>query len=228
MRFETILFDLDGTLTESAPGITKSIQYALKEVLNIEASLQDLECFVGPPLNEAFPAHYGTDEATTIELIRKFRERFETIGIYENALYPGIAQMLSALYSADIRLAVASSKPEHFVHRILEYFDVYRYFSSAIGSSPDGELSEKGEKNTARSEKDLIVESSLLSMGIRKEDYSRVAMVGDRHYDIQGAHANGIYAVGVSYGYGSAQELKEAGADFIAPSVQELQAFLLS
>ena len=226
MKFETVLFDLDGTLTESGPGITRSVQYALKTI-GIEADLSELGCFVGPPLNEAFPERYGTDEQTTIELIRRFRERYETVGLFENSVYPGIPELLQRLSAAGLRLAVASSKPEVFVHKILEHFGIDSCFLAAIGPSLGGELTAGTKSSNSRSEKELMIEAALLSLGLTEEDRRKTVMVGDRCYDIQGALANGIHAIGVSYGYGSLDELTAAGAESIADSAAALEKLLL-
>lgn len=224
--FQNILFDLDGTLTDSGPGITRSVQYALGKLGIDEPDLVRLRTFVGPPLSDSFVRQYHLTTAETAKAVAYFRERYTVTGVYENALYPGITQMLKDLKAAGRHLAVASSKPEPLVLTVLEHFQIMPYFDVVCGADPARE-----EDGVARgSDKDIIVRRALSLLG--EEDCTaacgeETAMVGDRCYDIDGAHANHVAAVGVSYGYGSREELVQAGADFVADSAEDLRRFLM-
>lgn len=213
-----LLFDLDGTLTDPKVGITTCVQYALQSFGIEEPDLDKLECFIGPPLKESFMEFYGFSEEQAKEAVEKYRERFRDTGIYENELYDGIPQMLRTLQSKGMYLAVASSKPEEYVRRILEHIKIDKYFCVVVGSEMDGTRSAKA---------DVIKEAlTRLSEG-ESIQADQVYMIGDRRHDIEGARENGIESVGVAYGYGSMEELKEAKSDYIVRSVEELQKFLL-
>ena len=213
--FEYILFDLDGTLTDPKEGITKSVQYALASVDIDEPDLDKLEPFIGPPLHESFMEFYGFDRDMAMKLAEKYRERFNVTGIFENKIYPGIADMLKVLKEAGCKISIASSKPTVLVERILDHFDIRKYFDSVVGSNLDG----------TRTKKEEVVEEALRQLACVKE---KTAMVGDRKFDIEGARAFGLIGVGVSFGYAQGNELEEAGADYIVDSVEELQKLLLS
>ena len=212
--FEYILFDLDGTLTDPKEGITKSVQYALASVDIDEPDLDKLESFIGPPLHESFMEFYGFDRDMAMKLVEKYRERFNVTGIFENKIYPGIADMLKALKESGCKISIASSKPTVLVERILDHFDIRKYFDSVVGSNLDG----------TRTKKEEVVEEALRQLACVKE---KTAMVGDRKFDIEGARAFGLIGVGVSFGYAQENELEEAGADYIVDSVEELQKLLL-
>ncbi len=228
-KFECVLFDLDGTLSESALGITKSVQYALREIGVDEPDLKKLECFIGPPLNDSFRDFYHVEDDATIQmLVDTYRERYAVKGIFECEMYEGVGQMLKDLHEAGIRLAVASSKPEEYVLRIMEYFQVAQYFDVVKGSGMNDERDRKDEKGTDNKER--IVREALA--GLRGEEdpeefHKGCAMVGDRHFDIYGARNNGVTSIGVTYGYGSFEELREAGADYIVDTVSELEHLIL-
>lgn len=214
--FNYILFDLDGTLTDPKLGITSSVQYALRALGIEEPSLDKLEPFIGPPLADSFREFYGLDEGQVKTAIVKYRERFNDRGIYENEIYPGIAEMLAALKASGKKLSIASSKPTRFVERILDYFDIRTYFDVIIGSNMDG----------TRSKKEEVVEEALRQMLPSEmtpaEKKAAVAMVGDRRFDIEGAREHGITSVGVSFGYAPEGELEQAGADHIVDTVNAL------
>lgn len=219
--FEYILFDLDGTLTDPKIGITSSVQYALRAFGIDEPNLDKLEPFIGPPLADSFMEFYGFTREQAEQAIVKYRERFDNQGIYENELYEGIDKMLLALKKSGKTLAIASSKPTSLVIRVLEYFQIKQYFDYIVGSELDGR----------RSKKEEVVEEALLLMLPAQlnaqERKERVAMVGDRKFDIEGAKAFGLTSVGVSFGYASEGELESAGADHIVDTVSELQELLM-
>lgn len=226
--FQYILFDLDGTLTDPKLGITGCVQYALHEMGIEEPDLDRLEVFIGPPLVESFMEFYGMERRQADRAVEKYRERFAVKGIYENELYPGMKEMLAALKEAGCHLAVASSKPEPFVKRILEYFGIAEYFDVAVGSGLDGSLGQKEDvvREALRrlGEKEGAADGALS----KKEEIRRSAvMVGDRKYDVTGARALGLCCVGVSFGYAQPGELEEAGAWRIADDVETLGRILL-
>ena len=209
---KVILFDLDGTLTDSAPGITACVQYALEKLGKPEPDADKLRCFVGPPLKEQFMSYAGFSEEEAVEAVRYYRERYTESGMYENSLYPGVEELLAFLKDRGCVLAVASSKPEPFVRQILEHFHISGFFNEIVGASLD-------EKRTGKAE---VIEEALkrLDMASSRQD---VVMVGDRSYDILGAHECGIQCIGVGYGYGSMDELIKAGVTYVADSVEELE-----
>ncbi len=214
--FRCVLFDLDGTLTDPKEGITKSVQFALYQQGIKEPDLDKLEPFIGPPLKDSFMDLYGMTSEQALTAIEDYRKRFAPIGIFENKVYTGIPQMLEKLKAAGMKLAVASSKPELFVNRILEHFELSQYFDVVVGSNLDG----------TRGKKEEVVEEALNRLG-EKTDKITCAMVGDRRFDIQGAKEYGLTAVGVAYGYAGKGELEAAGADYIAKTVKQLEQFLL-
>lgn len=213
-----LLFDLDGTLTDPKLGITTCVQYALEDLGIHEPDLDKLECFIGPPLTDSFKEFYGFDEEQTKRAVAKYRERFSTVGLYENEIYRGIPKLLSDMRKCHMKMAIASSKPTVFVEKILEHFKIRQYFDVVVGSELDG----------TRSQKDLVVQEALnqLFKGKRVEK-DQIFMIGDRKFDVEGAKAMGIESIGVAYGYGGVEELMEAHADYVVRSVEELRRFLL-
>ena len=213
-----LLFDLDGTLTDPKVGICTCVQYALASFGIQEPDLDKLEPFIGPPLKESFMEFYQMDSETADAAVEKYRERFRDTGIFENKLYDGIPEMLKTLCGKGLFLAVASSKPTVFVERILEHFNIARYFKVVVGSELDG----------TRVNKDEVVEEALKRLFEDKPvQKDQVYMIGDRKFDVEGARALGVASVAVTYGYGKMEELKAARADYIVRSVEELQKFLL-
>ena len=207
-----ILFDLDGTLTDSGPGITRCVQYALASFGIEEPDLEKLNCYVGPPLLESFMnfAGLGCEEAQ--QAITKYRERYEAEGIFENEVYGGIPEVLAYLKEQGKILAVASSKPEKYVEQILEHFEIRKYFTVVTGS----------EMNETRTDKGEVIAETLRRLGA-EDSRSDVVMVGDRSYDVIGARENGLLCVGVSYGYGGREELEAAGAAKVCDTPEELK-----
>lgn len=213
-----LLFDLDGTLTDPGVGITTCVQYALQSFGIEEPDLTKLEPFIGPPLKESFKEFYHMSDEQAEEAVEKYRERFQDTGIFENEVYKGIPEMLRLLQSKGFYLGVASSKPTVYVERILDHFDLRKYFYVIVGSELDG----------TRVNKDEVVMEALNRMFAYKPiQYNQVYMIGDRKFDVEGAKARGVESVGVTYGYGDIEELKVAKADYIVRSVEELQKFLM-
>lgn len=211
--YHYVLFDLDGTLTDPKEGICKSVQYALHARNIEEPDLDKLEPFIGPPLQRSFQEFYGMDEEHAKAAVAKYRERFEKTGLYENELYPGMKEFLVSLRKKGIHLAIASSKPQEFVEKILKHFEIRQYFQVVTGSEKDGRRSEKNE----------VIEETLSRLfHERKIPTDDILMVGDRKFDVEGAKAFGLKCAGVSYGYGEEKELKDAGASYITDNLEEL------
>lgn len=216
--YQYILFDLDGTLTDPKIGITTCVQYALHKMGIEEPDPDRLEPFIGPPLIDSFREFYGMNEEEAVRAVEYYRERFSTVGLFENEVYSGIPELLARLKKDGRKLAIASSKPTVYVKKILEYFSIYEYFDIIVGSELDG----------TRCRKEEVVEEALEQLSaddkFRKRD---AVMIGDRKFDIEGAKAHQIPSIGVNYGYAIDNELVEAGADCVVGNVKELSEVLL-
>ena len=213
-RIKNVLFDLDGTLTDPAEGITNALMHAQRR-LGMEVSPREaLYVFIGPPLIETFMSEWGLTRAESEQALVYYREHFGTKGLFENVPYPGIGDCLAELRAAGLRLFVATSKPEPLSLRILEHFDLLKYFEAVAGSTMDEQRTRKGE----------VIAYALKTYGL---DRAETVMVGDRKHDVIGARENGLPCIGVLYGYGSRAELTEAGAAALAADLHELTALLL-
>ncbi|WP_252230065.1 HAD family hydrolase [Clostridium sp. ZBS15] len=209
-EYDYIFMDLDGTITDPMIGITKSIQYSLKHFgINVE-DINTLTKFIGPPLKDTFNLYYGFNEEKTVEAIEKFRERFASVGLFENDVYEGMEKVLKSLKDRGKTLMVATSKPKFFAEKILDHFGLSKYFTFIGGSNMDETRSKKSE----------VIEYVLSENNIT--DLSNVVMIGDREHDIIGAKEFNIDSIGVLYGYGNYDELKEAGATYIVKDLDEL------
>lgn len=209
------MFDLDGTLTDPQVGITRSIQYGLEKMNIHEEDYEKLLTFIGPPLMNTFRTAYSMSDEDAALALKYYRERFSTVGLFENTVYPGIPQLLEQLKQQGKRLYVATSKPTEFSVRILEHFGLAGFFEAIVGSNLDGSMVEKDE----------VIACALARLG--PYDKTKIAMVGDRKHDVIGATKNNIASIAVAYGYGSDAELRNAEPDYILPSVQELTDFLM-
>ncbi len=207
MKFENYLFDLDGTLTDPALGITNSILYALEKKGYPTPPREDLFPFIGPPLVDSFRDYCGISTEDARVMVDIYREYFSTKGLYENVVYENIPSVLKALQDRGIRLFVATSKPEHFAKQILNHFDLSKYFTFIGGSTLE----------ETRTKKEDVIHYVL---DRNQLDPSKTLMIGDRIYDVEGAHHCGLSAVGVLYGYGNKEELSPA--DFIVSTPLEL------
>lgn len=212
-KYKIILFDLDGTLSDPKMGITKAVQFGLSKMGIIEENIDDLEHFIGPPLEISFMEHYDMTQAEAGQTIEFYRERFTRKGMFENELYDGIISLLQTLKNQQFKLAIATSKPTVFAKKIAAYFQIDTYFDHIIGSHLDGTRIEKGD--IIQYIVDLYKDNPL-------EEF---IMIGDRKYDIFGANKVGIDSIGVTYGYGPEMELQEANPTIIKHSVSELAAF---
>lgn len=214
-NFEYILFDLDGTLTDSGEGITKSVQYALKSFGILVDDLKELNKFIGPPLKDSFKEYYNFDEEKAQLGLVKYREYFAEKGIYENKLYDGIPELLEVLKKNNKKIVLATSKPEVYARQILQYFKIDKYFDFAAGADFEETRVNKGD----------VIKYALQEANIT--DLSKVIMVGDREHDIIGAKENNIKSVGVLYGFGDVIELTQARAEHIVKDTEELLNILL-
>lgn len=208
--YSTILFDLDGTLTDPGRGITNSVAYALEKRNITVPDKTELYRFIGPPLADSFAKFYGFSDEECQTAIEYYREYFKDRGIFENEVYEGVPEMLRELTAAGKRIILATSKPEEFAVRILDHFELAKYFDFAAGATMDG----------ARSKKADVIRYALDSCGIT--DVSSCAMIGDREHDILGAAAVGMDSVGVLWGYGSPKEFEAAGAVYTAENVGDI------
>jgi len=209
----TILFDLDGTLTDPKEGITRSVQYALSRFGIEVADLDRLEPFIGPPLKHSFMDLYSLSEEQALQGIEWYREYFRDRGIFENRVYEGIPEMLDELSTRGFSLAVATSKPTLFAGQILDHFGLSRFFRYVAGSNMDLSRSDKGE----------VIAHALEELACSE---GNALMVGDREHDIIGAKKNGIPSVGVLYGYGGPEEIARADPTYTAPTVGGLSGLL--
>ena len=215
MRFEHILFDLDGTLTDPAPGITNAIIYARKKWGLDPGSNEDYYKFIGPPMPQSFVEYWGFSLEDAKRFLAYYREYYTVTGLFENAPYPGIEDLLRRLNAAGRKLYVATSKPTDMSVRILERFGLAPYFDAIVGSDP----------HKPDSTKAVVIRTAHARCSL---DMARTVMVGDRSYDMEGAKECAIPCVGVLYGFGTRQELTDAGADRIAETVEDLAGILLA
>ena len=210
--YRYILFDFDGTLYDTVEGIEKSAQYALNK-LGVEAEIEELRCFAGPPLVDKFMEMYGFSHEKAWRARELFQERYIPIGVYESRPFPGMDEFLSALRDKGLTLAVATSKPLALAEQLLEGAGLRGYFSAVRGSTL------KGNNNTKRE----IVEAVIADLGA---DRGECVLIGDTKYDVEGAHAAKVRCIGVRYGYAAPGELEAAGADAIVSDLDELEKML--
>jgi phosphoglycolate phosphatase len=209
-----LFFDLDGTLTDPAEGITRCYAYALAKLGRAAPGQAALEPFIGPPLREVFRELLETEDTDLIEAaVGHYRERFAAAGMFENRAYPGVKALLEALIVKEFTLFVATSKPEVFARRILEHFEIARFFCEIAGPLPDGSGDDKA----------LLLKAMLERHSLQS---GQCLMIGDRKHDVLAAHAAGMKSVGVTYGFGSESELRGAGADYICDSIAALEGLL--
>jgi len=207
--YNTVLFDLDGTLTDPGLGITNSVAYALKKYGIEVPDRKILYSFIGPPLNDSFKKYYGFSDEKAMEAIWCYREYFSAEGIFENEVYEGIRELLEKIKLSGRKIVLATSKPEEFALRILDHFDLMKYFDVVAGASMDEKRNKKGD----------VIKYAMEKGGFTAEG---AVMIGDREHDILGAKENGIDSIGVLYGYGNRQELEKAGAVKIAKTVEDI------
>lgn len=208
-KYQYILFDLDGTITDPGLGITNSVMHALNK-FGISDKRENLYKFIGPPLAESFKMYYGFDEKKARLGIQYYREYYAVDGIFENIVYDGVEQMLKNLQQDGRKILLATSKPEKFAKQILDHFHLSLYFDFVAGATMD-------ERRVTKAD---VISYAIENFGIK--NLEEVLMVGDREHDILGAKEVGIDSMGVLYGYGDREELEKAGAKYIVETVEEL------
>ncbi len=214
MKYKYLLFDLDGTLTDPAEGITRAVSHALSHFgIHIE-DRTTLYPFIGPPLKDSFRDFYGFSDTQILIAEDKYREYFSEKGIFENKIYPGIRELLASLEENEAQILLATSKPEVFAERILEHFHIREFFDFVGGATMDG----------TRSGKKDVVRYVLDSADIEKP--SEAVMIGDRRHDIEGAQANSLDSIGVLWGYGNKEEFQKAAATYTVQNIEELSLLL--
>lgn len=217
-QYHTIAFDLDGTLTNPERGLTSSYKYGLRKIgLNITET-DSLKKFIGPPLRDSFQEEYGLTLERAEEALRLFREYFGVYGWWDNELYGGIAELLSALKAAGKTVVLATSKPEIYSSRILKLFGINGYFDFSEGASLD----------SSREKKCDVLEYALSKVGVMTpEQKAGAILIGDTVYDVEGANTVGIDSLAVTYGFGKEEDLRREGATYIAHTVSEIADILL-
>lgn len=214
-EYSTILFDLDGTITDPAEGITNSVAYALQKYGIRVEDKTELYTFIGPPLYESFMRYYGFSAEEAHRAVDYYREYYSDKGIFECRLYDGIEGLLKKLRQSGKKVVLATSKPEYFAEKILEHFGIFDLFDTVAGATMDSSRVEK---------------SDVILYALQKADVSdkiNTVMIGDREFDIKGAKVNSLESIGVTFGYGSRDELEKAAADYIAESVEEIEKLIL-
>ncbi len=216
-KYPYLFFDLDGTLTDSRQGILRCIVYALEKIGMPVPPEETLEACLGPPLMESFTQIFGMDTEMATRATTIYRERFSTVGLFENSVYEGIGELLARLGDAGYTLAIATSKPEIYTRRILDYFNLTSYFATIAGCSLERDDETKAD----------VIGYACERLGICAKEHHKILMIGDRKQDILGAHAQHIACLGVAYGYAPEGELETYGADMIVPDVPQLRHVLL-
>jgi phosphoglycolate phosphatase len=214
-RIDNILFDLDGTLTDPKEGIVNSILFALNKLGIHENNIDELDTFIGPPLRDSFLKRYNLNDELADKAMLYYREYFSVKGIYENKIYPGVKDLLESLSSRNYQLYVATSKPTVYSEEILNHFKIDRYFKAIIGSNLDNTRTDKTE----------IISYIISSFGLKA---SHSVMIGDRKHDIIGGKNNLMKTIGVTYGYGSMDELLLSQPDFIMNDCKEIDALFVN
>jgi len=213
--YDVILFDLDGTLTDSKDGIIESIQHALSELGIRESNVDKLVSFIGVPLIESFRKHYSLDATQARRGIELYRKHYADVGIQTNAAYPGIPELLEELNAQGKRLIIATVKATVFAENVLKYLKLLDYFVSVVG----------GDLDTDGTSKTEIVRRALSQSKVTPKQ--KAVMVGDRKHDVIAAHSSGIDSIAVTYGYGSLEEIRNANPTYCARSVEELKELLM-
>lgn len=213
-NYTTVLFDLDGTITDPGLGITNSVAYALEKFGIEVADRTELYKFIGPPLYESFEKFYGLSHEDALKAVDIYREYYRPKGIFECFVYDGIVELLQRLKSEGKTVIVATSKPEEFAKQIMDHFDLTQYFTYIAGATMDGSRILKAD----------IIDYALKSCGVT--DLSGVVMVGDREHDVLGAKKIGVDSIGVLFGYGDRAEHETAGATYIAETPHDIGKFI--
>ena len=208
--YDILLFVLDGTLTDPGEGITNSVAYALNKFGITVEDRKELYNFIGPPLIDSFMKYYNMSYEDGLKAVEYYREYFSVTGIFENTMFDGIPELLENIKKSGRIVSLATSKPEQYAVRILEHFDLTKYFDFVGAATMDESRSKKAD----------VITYTLNKLNVT--DKSRVVMIGDRHHDIDGANQNGLDSIGVLFGYGDCQELETAGATYIAENIDDI------
>ncbi len=212
--YNTVLFDLDGTISDSGRGITNSVKHSLKKIGIGENDFDKLKKFVGPPLYASYEKYYGFSHEEAIKAVEYYREYYNAGGIFELEIYDGIIDLLKYLKKSGKKIILATSKPEIYAEKIAEHFGFSEYFDNISGALLDG----------SRIEKDDIIRYALTRVG--ESDISKCIMIGDRSYDVLGAKAFNMDSIGVTWGYGDRAELQTAGATYIVDKAEEIKEII--
>ena len=217
--FDYLIFDFDGTVADTGEGILKSLQYSFVAMGDPEPELSDLKKFIGPPVFYSYTHFYGISEERVDLYIKKYRERYREKGIYESKVYDGLKDLLISLKEKKIKVRIASSKPENLIYSVSDYLGITDMFDVIIGVKSD---------NSKHSTKAGLIAQAMEELGA--QDKNKVLMVGDRLFDIDGAHEAGLKCCGALWGYGDEEEFKEHNADFIVRLPEEIEkiAFYLN
>lgn len=214
MNYKTAIFDLDGTITDSGPGIMNAIRYAVKKRGLPDVSEEVLRSFIGPPLKEQFRSVFGLSDDEGTIMVATYREYYGEKGIFENRVYDGVPEVFQKLQEAGVRILMATSKPGKYAKQIAEHFGFAKYFDFIGGACMDGRRTDKHD----------VIEYVIDSCKVCREN---TVMIGDRRHDMIGASKAGIRSIGVLYGYGSRDELEKAGADMIAVTPDDISKLIL-
>ena len=217
--FDYLIFDFDGTVADTGEGILKSLQYSFVAMGDPEPELSDLKKFIGPPVFYSYTHFYGISEDRVDLYVKKYRERYREKGIYESKVYDGLKDLLVSLKEKNIKVGIASSKPENLIYSVSDYLGITDMFDVIVGVKSD---------NSKHSTKAGLIAQAMQELGA--QDKNTVLMVGDRLFDIDGAHEAGLKCCGALWGYGDEEELKEHNADFIVRLPEEIEkiAFYLN
>ena len=215
-EFDYVIFDFDGTVVDTGEGIIKSLQYSFREMGREVPDMSDLKKFIGPPIHYSYTTYYGVSEDEVGEYIKKYRERYKVKGIYECRLYEGMTELLDSLKAKGIKIGIASSKPQHLIYSVADYLGVTGKFDAIVGVKID---------DSNHSTKTGLVLEAMRQLGAT--DKTKVLMVGDRCYDIDGAKGAGVKSCGVLWGYGNEAEFIEHGANYIVEKTDEVEKIAL-
>lgn len=210
-KYDYVIFDFDGTVVDTGEGILKSLQYSFKEMDREVPDLNDLKKFIGPPIYYSYTTFYGVSEEEVGMYIKKYRERYKEKGIYECELYDGMIELLDGLRAKGIKIGIASSKPMHLIYSVADYLKITDKFDAIVGVKID---------DSNHSSKTQLILDAMTEMGAT--DKSKVLMVGDRMFDLDGAAGAGVDSCGAIWGYGSEEEFREHNATYIVNKTTEI------